>query len=151
MEISGAANTISWQHEWQRYWTIARFKSHLKKKTTYQSTAQTAVMKLCTNDVEIFLHFHEFLQADSGMGSLPIPAFTSLKRATELPVVKITEPSSMAEMLVDGAQGEDSTGHGEWERREGGEANHKSAGQTDGRQIEVFGDPEITITCRLFH
>lgn len=70
-----------------------------------QSTAQTAVMKLCTNDVEMFLHFHEFLQADSGMGSLPNPAFTSLKTATELPVVKITEPSSMAEMLVDGSAG----------------------------------------------
>lgn len=62
-------------------------------------------MKLCTNDVEIFLHFHAFLRADSGMGSLLTPVFTSRKNPTELPVVKITELSSMAEMFVSSVSG----------------------------------------------
>lgn len=44
----------------------------------------------------MFLHFHAFLQADSGMGSLVTPVLTSLKKPMELPVVKITELSSIA-------------------------------------------------------
>lgn len=57
-------------------------------------------MKLCTKDVAIFLHFQAFLQADSGMGSFLTPALTSLKNTTELPVVKITELNSMAEICL---------------------------------------------------
>ena len=53
-------------------------------------------MRLCTKDVEIFLHFHAFLQADSGMGSFLTPALTSRKNPTEPPVVRTTELSSMA-------------------------------------------------------
>lgn len=53
-------------------------------------------MKLCTNDAEMFLHFHAFLPALSGMGSLLIPLLTSLKNPTEPPVVKTTELNSMA-------------------------------------------------------
>lgn len=67
---------------------------------THQSTAHIAVIKLCTKDVEIFLHFPAFLHADSGMGSLLTPALMSLKNTTELPVVKITELNSMVEMFV---------------------------------------------------
>lgn len=67
---------------------------------THQSTAHIAVMRLCTKDVEIFLHFHAFLAADSGMGSLLTPALTSLKNPTEPPVVKMTELNSMAEVSV---------------------------------------------------
>lgn len=122
---------------------------------THQSTAQIAVMKLCTNEVEIFLHFHTFLLVDSGMWSLPIPAFASLNRATELPVVKITELSSMAEMLVDVAWGmikQATTVHGRWERREGGGSQTQIHGQADGRRREISWRPgaeEITFTCRL--
>ena len=72
---------------------------------THQSTAHIAVIKLCMNDVDIFLHFHAFLQADSGMGSFLTTTLTSLKNPTELPVVKITELNSMAEIK------EDLTGH----------------------------------------
>lgn len=67
---------------------------------THQSTAHIAVMKLCTKDVEIFLHFHAFLQAESGMESLLTPALTSLKNPMELPVVKITELNSIVEIFV---------------------------------------------------
>lgn len=62
---------------------------------THHSTAQIAVMKLCTKDVEMFLHFHPFLQADSGMGRVRTPALTNLKKPTELPVVRTTALSSM--------------------------------------------------------
>lgn len=64
---------------------------------TYHSTAHIAVIKLCTNDAEIFLHFHAFLAALSGMGTLPTPVLTSLKNPTEHPVVKTTELNSIAE------------------------------------------------------
>lgn len=76
----------------------ARFETH-------HSTAHMAVMRLWTNDVEMFLHFHAFLRADSGTGSAPTPAFTSLKNPTEPPVVKITEPSSMARREEAGRRG----------------------------------------------
>lgn len=66
---------------------------------TYHSTAHIAVIKLCTNDAEIFLHFHAFLAALSGMGTLLIPVLTSLKNPTEHPVVKTTEPNSIAENI----------------------------------------------------
>lgn len=66
-------------------------------------------MKLCTTDVEIFLHFHAFLQADSGVGSLPTPALTSLKNPTDPPVVKSTEPRSMSERFIQELK--DFTGH----------------------------------------
>lgn len=75
---------------------------------THQSTAHIAVIKLCTKDVEMFLHFHAFLQALSGMGSLLTPALTSLKKPKEPPVVKITELNSIAENI--GVVLEDSTG-----------------------------------------
>lgn len=71
---------------------------------THQSTAHIAVMKLCTKDVDMFLHFQAFLQADSGMGSLLMPAFISRKNPMELPVVKITELNSMVQMFVYGQQ-----------------------------------------------
>lgn len=63
---------------------------------THHSTAHIAVMKLCTKDVEMFLHLHAFLQADSGTVSIPTAVLTRRKNPTELPVVKITELSSMA-------------------------------------------------------
>lgn len=66
-------------------------------KHTHQRTAHIPVITLWTKDVEIFLHFHAFLQADSGMGSLLNPVLTSLKKPTEPPVVKITELNSMTE------------------------------------------------------
>lgn len=53
-------------------------------------------MKLCTKDVAMFLHFHAFLRAESGMGSLLTAALTSVKKPKEQPVVTITEPNSMA-------------------------------------------------------
>lgn len=53
-------------------------------------------MKLCTKDVAMFLHFHAFLRAESGMGSLLTAALTSVKKPKEEPVVTITEPNSMA-------------------------------------------------------
>lgn len=63
---------------------------------TYHSTAHTAVMELCTKDVAMFLHFHAFLRAESGMGSLLTVALTSVKKPKEEPVVKITELNSIA-------------------------------------------------------
>lgn len=63
---------------------------------TYHSTAHTAVMELCTKDVAMFLHFHAFLRAESGMGSLLTAALTSVKKPKEEPVVKITELNSIA-------------------------------------------------------
>ncbi len=48
----------------------------------------------------MFLHFHAFLQADSGMGSFLTPALTSRNNTTELPVVKITELNSIAAVFV---------------------------------------------------
>lgn len=73
--------------------------------TSYQSTAHVAVIILCTHDVEMFLHFQTFLQADSGVGSFPTPLFTNLKNPTEPPIVKITEPNSIAKRF--GPRGED--------------------------------------------
>lgn len=67
---------------------------------TYHSTAHIAVIRLCTNDAEIFLHFHAFLPALSGMGTLLIPVLTSLKNPTEHPVVKTTELNSIAEKCM---------------------------------------------------
>lgn len=64
---------------------------------TYHSTAHMAVMKLCTKDVAMFLHFHAFLREESGMGSLLTVALTSVKKPKEEPVVKITELNSMVE------------------------------------------------------
>lgn len=69
----------------------------MQKMFTYHRTAQIAVIKLCTNDAEMFLHFHAFLPALSGMGILLTPVLTSLKKATEHPVVKTTELNSIAE------------------------------------------------------
>lgn len=53
-------------------------------------------MELCTKDVAMFLHFHAFLRAESGMGSLPAVALTSVKKPKEEPVVRITELNSIA-------------------------------------------------------
>lgn len=72
----------------------------MQKVLTYHSTAHIAVIKLCTNDAEIFLHFHAFLPALSGMGTLLIPVLTSLKNPTEHPVVKTTELNSIAEKYM---------------------------------------------------
>lgn len=69
---------------------------------TYHSTAQIAVIKLCRNDAPMFLHFHAFLAALSGMGTLLIPVLTSLKNATEQPVVRTTELNSIAGRCVGG-------------------------------------------------
>lgn len=77
--------------------------------TSYQSTAHVAVIILCTHDVEMFLHFQTFLQADSGAGSFPTPLFTNLKNPTEPPIVKITDPNSIAKRF--GPRGEDFKSH----------------------------------------
>lgn len=63
---------------------------------THHSTAHIPVIRLWTKDVDIFLHFHAFLQAESGMGSLLNPELTSLKNPIDPPAVKITEFNSMA-------------------------------------------------------
>lgn len=57
------------------------------------------VMMLWTNDVEMFLHLHAFLHADSGIGSWPYALFTSWKNPTDPAVVKITEFNSMVDWL----------------------------------------------------
>lgn len=57
-------------------------------------------MELCTKDVAMFLHFHAFLRADSGMGSLLAVALTSVKKPKEEHVVKITELNSIAGKTV---------------------------------------------------
>lgn len=67
-----------------------------KSSSTHHSTAHIAVMPLCTKDAEMFLHFHAFLRADSGVGRFLNPVLTSLKNPTELPVVKSTELNSMS-------------------------------------------------------
>lgn len=86
-------------------------RSFFNYSQIYQSTPQIAVMRLCTNDVAIFLHFHAFLRADSGMGNLRTPALISLKNPTEPPVVKITELSSMTERFI--VRVKVSSGHGD--------------------------------------
>lgn len=55
-----------------------------------------AVMKLWTNDVEMLFHFHAFLWADSGRGSVLSPALSSLKKLAEPAVVRTTELRSMS-------------------------------------------------------
>lgn len=56
-------------------------------------------MKLWTKEVEIFLHFHTFLHALSGIESLLIPQLTNLKKQAEPPVVNMTELKSMSSSL----------------------------------------------------
>lgn len=100
-------------------------------------------MKLCTNDVEIFLHFHAFLRADSGMGSLLTPVFTRRKNPMELPVVKITELSSMPEMFVSLVSEGGFSGPRESTRREvwrGGRLNGRSRQAGDGGRLLLARD-----------
>ena len=68
-------------------------------KTPYQSTAHMPVMILWTNDVQIFLHLHAFLHADSGIGSCPTALFTKRKKTADPAIVKITEFNSMVDWL----------------------------------------------------
>lgn len=83
--------------EGKQYFQSRNRLNDMQKMFTYHRTAQIAVIKLCTNDAEMFLHFHAFLPALSGMGILLTPVLTSLKKATEHPVVKTTELNSIAE------------------------------------------------------
>ena len=87
-------------NEWFKNNNKKQNKANWVQKKTYQSTAQMPVMILWTNDVQIFLHLHAFLHADSGIGSCPNALFTNRKKTADPAVVKITEFNSMVYWLL---------------------------------------------------